>query len=400
MSDSALFHKLALTNQYVFFYIFNSIVSLGIWSYYSILLLRASNNAIEVVFMNLGITAVGVILGFALAGRLFNHLGYLNLFRLGNFTNLICFLLIYLTLHHILEVHLIFAVVRGLAVGFFWTPAHAFNTREVSGNTRAELISRMYSIDEILTVFIPTLVGGMLSVYGYDWLFLAGALLASICVIYPWKYNKIPRSGLELSDMRGITKQRGFLPWASYMIGEEILLNLRDLSLIVLPFLLIGQELGVGLLLSGIGLVGALLAFWRRHDDDFHKREWGYVGAMMVTSSSLLFLFVWDIPTLIIRSVVSRIGFAFHTPVQQNYSYRIKEMMLGNFRDQYIVEVQEYSELFLFIARMFNLIVLSVIFFVLQIDHMTILKGMFAISLAREIFFLFIAEKLVNKFKR
>lgn len=386
--------------QYIFFTLIFIGGNLAIWTYYSTLLLRVSNNDLSVVFLNLGMVAVGTLIGFLLVGRIFPYLGYLNSFRLGNVLSVAVCIFTLLTLDQIIEVHLILAILRGLANGFFWAPRHMFNTRELGSVQRRELLGRLYAAEEVLTILLPPLAGALISLRGYEWLFVLGAVMFSIAALFPGD-QKVKRSEkMLLKEMQAVMRLKGFRVWAAFTFTEELAVNLRTLALAVIPFLLIKDEFDVGLLIAGVGVIGALLAFSRSHDEGNKQLEWGLLGGFLITASSIFFLFFWNIPGLIIRSLLTRLGAALYVPVHQEYAYRLRAMLIGDFKDEFNVEIQEYSEIFLFIARMVNMLIISWLLFFVKIDQELLLKIIFAISLVREIPVLMFAVKLQDYLKR
>jgi hypothetical protein len=386
--------------QYIFYSVVHIAGSLAIWGYYSSLLLRAANYNVEIVFLNLGMHAIGGMAGFLMAGRLFSYFGYSQSFRVGVLLNSAVCVFTLVTLNNILEVHLILAVLRGISVAFFWVPRHIFSTRELGPSNRKELLGKLYSAEELLTVLLPPLAGALIGLEGYDWLFGLGAIVYFLAALFPKKPEIKKKERLEIREMRAILHLRGFRYWAAYTVGEEIFANLRLLTLTVIPFLLIKNEFDVGALTAAVGIIGSLLAFWHSRDSETKSVEYGYIGSAIVFVSTAVFIVMWDIPSLIFRSLASRIGFAIITPVEQDLKYQLRTSLIGDFKDEYNVEIQEYAEIFLFIARMLNVVVISWLVFNTTLSQELILKVLLAASLLREAPFLWLGWKLKHFFKR
>lgn len=376
-------------------------MELIVWSYYTILLLKASNNYIPLIFIAYGVLHAGGMLGFVLGGIFFNKLGYLNSFRLSNGILLLTALLCFLTLPFILDVALPLMVLRGIGMGLFWNGVHLYNIRELNMEDRSRFIGLLYSLASILTIALPVLAGALITFSGgYEWIFLLGSAIYLVGTIYPWTYNKVPRDTLTVIELRDISNRRGFKRWALSTFAEEVLLNQRVTVLTMLPFLFIGNEFGVGVLGSAIGLMSALVSFIHRNDDLKRKVHFGYIGATIVTACSSLLAIFWGLPLLILRELVSKLGFAFYEPVAANLHYHIKELFLGDFKEQFAIELQEYAEFFLFLGRMFNLLLFTIIFFVFQFDALVVIRVIFAVSIIREFFFFTLNLRIAESLKR
>lgn len=400
MLSRAAQYKRENRHQLIFFSFVFYLTNLIGWGYYNILLLQESGNAVEVVFLNQGMMYVGVMLGFILSGRFFSQLGYLNNFRFANALDASIIIVTVLTLPSILEIHLPIAVFRGVVHGIFWNSRHLFNTREVNGAERSQLISLLYSLEAFMIVAMPILVATMIETTGFEIVFVLSALINIFALVYPWSHNKIPKDTLAVSDFKLIRKRPGFYRWAALLVGQEILTNQRVLALIVLPFLFIGDIFGVGLFISAVGLVGVFLALWRRKDNRVVRLKWGYVGAGIVTTATLGLIYFWTLPALIVRDIFAKLGFAMYSPAESDLNYRNRELMTGDMRQQLGLEIQQYSELFMFVARMINLIMFLFVFFVFKVDQETVLKVILIISLLREIPSLYSHAKLNESLRR
>lgn len=392
-----------LNNQFLFFCVVFTLADLVAWAYYSILLLRESNNDVAVVFTNFGMLYTGLMLGFLFEGKIFSKIGYKWSFRLSNILQAIVLGITILTLNDLLQIHLILALMRGVARGLFWDTKHLYAIKEIHAGERAKLISLIYSLDAVLGVILPFLIGAVISSLGFEgyaWTFAAGIVIYLLAAIYPWEFNKVPRDKMSIKDFWAISKKKGFKRWAALSIGMEVINNQRTMIITVLPFLFIGDEFGVGLLGSAVGLAGAVLAFWHRNDFDIKRIKLGYLGGAIIDLSTIGLIIVWNLPALVIRSLLVKLGIALHNPIMQDKIYQVRELIVGDFTDQYSVEVQQYSEFFLYVGRLINLVLFIFLFFVWKIDQDTILRGLLAITLISEIPNLFLHSKLVEQLSR
>ena len=355
MSRLAKLHKIEFANEFLFFRVALMLGNAVSWSYYMILLLRESNNDISTVFLNSGVQHAGLALGFLVASAFLNKLGYLKVFRISFFFQFIILIVTLLTLPRILEVHLILALFRGVFRGMFWSASNTYQLREIHGTPRSKLFSTLTGLSYIIEVILPITIGGLIVNYGYELVFVVGAAVFLVAAVYPWKYNKKPRDPFKLSKIKQFSLRPGFKRWFALSLFDEIFGNQRALALMVLPFLFIGDEFGVGALGSLLGFVSGLVVFIHRSDSIKKKLKFGYFGSVIIDIANVGLALVWNLPALIIRGIAAKIGFALYTPPRNDLFYRNRELLMGDFSHQGAVEMELLAEIIRFAARMLNL---------------------------------------------
>ncbi len=360
--------------QYLFFRLLFDVANVVTWTYYIILLLRASNNSVAVVFLNAGGYNTGIILGSFLASFFLSKLGYARSFRLSNFLLVICTILTLATLPNILTFHILLAVLRGIAKAFYFVPSNMYNLKEVRGAKRSSFLNLTISIDYIIGIALPVVVGGSIVAYGYTWIFVVGIMLYLVGSLYRWGGNKIPHDVLNFAQLRPLMRRRGFKRWSISVVFMEFFNELQVDALSIIPFLFLGNEFSVGLLLSGLGFVAAIMTFLHRKDKFKRKLNMGYFGASVIGISNLLFGIIWTLPSMILRGTAVTVGGAFNDPATQEYSYRNKELVLGTYMGEATVEVDLYLEVLYYIARLSAAFVVGIAVMSLQVNESSVLQ--------------------------
>lgn len=391
-----------INNQYVFFHLIHTLTGLLVWSYYGILLMRNAETPIEgvpLVIQYFGMFYLGLALGFFVCGRILPALGYKGVYRLANGMHVLITLGSLILLPNILSVFMFISVLHGTARGIFWNATHMYNTNEIHGQERSRWVNLLYSLDIVLGVVIPVLAGAMISSYGYELVFLLGVAIYLIGLFYPWKFNLTPKDKLHVQDFVSLTHRKGFKRWSALRFFEGLLGNLRVMVFSVLPFLFIGDEFGVGALTSAVGLLGAFIVFMRRNSSMESSINLGFIGATIVTISTTALLLIWSLPILVIRSLVAKLGFSLYNPVAKDLNYRLRELVLGDFRGEYSSELQQYAELYLVFARTLNITGFIVAYYVFNINIETILMVMLGLTVFLEPINLYFASRLNNELK-
>lgn len=376
-----------------------NVTSIIAWSYYVYLLLRATNNDFGQVFINFGTIAIGQLLGFLVSAVYLNKIGYLGTFRIHNFILLIVTVLTLLTLPNIIEVHAVLGLLRGVGNGFFWLGNNVYSLREILGNMRGRMISILSSGGTLLNIVLPILTGAIIVGMGYQWVFIISSAVYLIGVIYPWRGNKFPRDVFKPSEIKNFSKRKWFKTWSVFTVIHEITGDQRNMIMIMLPFLFIRDEFGVGVFTSVIGFFAAVFIFVHRNDDLLKRIRMGFTGSVIVDITTLILSFVWTLPALVFRSILATLGFGLYTPVESDLNYRVREQLLGSFNQESAIEMQVYVEILLTVARVINLVFFLVLFYVLRVDALVLIQVLLFVGSTREFVFMLFNTRMLNKLK-
>lgn len=393
-------HKQEFSRQFYFFQTVFIITGTICWSYFIYLLIRSSNNDYRVIFLNFGAVAIGQLLGLIISALFLGRLGYLKTFRIHNIILFIVTVLTLLSLPHLTQVYIILALLRGFGYGFFWLANNVYSQREIFGLRRGRLLSILNATGVILGIVLPILAGATISFAGYPWIFIIAAAVYLIGIIYPWKYNKVPKDTFRPAELKNFYRKPQFKQWSVFVILNEMSSDQRMIIITALPFLFIGNEFDIGILTSGLGLLAALLIIMHRNDEIRKKIHFGYTGAYLVALSTTFLSFVWNLPAFVFRSIVANFGFAYYSPVETDLGFRVKESVMGEFTQESANEMQVYVETLLTIARVSNMVLAIVLFYVFGFDPLRVMQVLLLLGAIREVIFLFYNTKLLDKLKR
>lgn len=388
-----------VNHQYLFFRIFNNVGGFAFWAYFEILLLKEANNQLTLLFAYNLIYFVFVFIGFLVQAHILGKWGYLRSFRFAFTLEMLAVAILALGIEHVYYIFPVVAIVHGYARGIYWNVTNVFTQRDLSAGKRSKFFSLLSSNSYLLQVIVPVLAGGFIQAQGYFWLFVLAIMFYLALALAPWKINKHPRDVFDWKELHNIQNRKAFSHWRWVIITEQFFYVNRMLAFMALPFLFIGDELGVGALYSVVGLAAAIVAFTRRKDNLKKKERYGYVGAGIVSGLTLLFGIIWNLPMLIIRNVLSKLGFALWTPVKKDISFRDSGMMLGHFLSNTTVELQVLRIFLMTVVRVILISLYLLLFFLTEIDHLAFLRIIVIVTSVQEIFTLFLYEKLGREIK-
>lgn len=371
---SLKFRQRQLVSEFISFRVAMRTVQLLAWTFYSILLYKATND-ISVLILEYLVFCVSCWVGIVLGSFTFDRVGYLRLFRLSFLLNAAAAFIFFLYLDNIAEVFVALAVVRGIPEGLYWAGHHAFYLKEVRGSARGSFLNIMTSIILLLSIIVPVLSGALISLRNdYDLIFILASAIYLLAAFFPWKYNKIPRSKLTMAEIIRITKLPKF-SWIGQMsIFQSMVAAIFTVIFSIIPFILIRDEFGVGAFISIIAFLSAIFTFAERNMKEKIKTTIGMFGYILYAIFTVFFAVVWTIPALGIRSIAVIFSDGISTPVLDDINIRNKEKFLGDFKNESTLELNLVIETIFMITRV---ITLSIMFFIFQsseLDQIVIIR--------------------------
>jgi hypothetical protein len=378
------------------------ITSFSIWYYLHILVMKNFDNfydAVPMIFVNIGTYHLGLMVGFTFSVFSLTKLAYRNNFRLAYLVLTIAALIGVFNVNNIIEAYALISIIHGIGSGLYWQTINAFQLRELHADKRGHVVSIVLGWEHLLEIVIPLLAGFLVTAFSYQLMFALSIIVYLVIIVLPEKENPKLDNHFDLGEFKRLFRMRGFKQFELLTFVGGVLEDQRALVMTILPFLLIGNELDVGLFTSGMGLVAVFIVFAQRNTEMKDKMKFGHLGSFLAASSTMLFVFFWSVPALTIRNIVARVGFAMWTPVKIEVENQVQELVLKDFLHESAVEMSYMREVALFSARLVNLFFFGIIFYVLQFDVASVLKVVFFISAAREVLMLMGNKMLLEKLK-
>jgi hypothetical protein len=375
-------------NQYMFFRILQIIVIFGVWVYYNSLLLKATDQDITTVFINYAMIHTGMMCGYLIGSFVFSKMGYLNSYRFSIAIRVIALMLGYVTLGNIAQTYPLITLIFGLGNGWFWVNINNYSQSQLRGQMRSRMLSVVTGLELLLEVVCTLIIGYLVAQNGYSILFIFGSAVWFIGLLYPWKYNLKPREKLGWSDISRIIHRTGFKRWAFVILIDSITGNLREIVFLILPFLFIDDDFGVGIFYAIVGTAAAVFALLHRNDDVKRKVKIGYVGAFIIAAANFILLAFWGLPALLIRSLIQRAGYSMYVPINADLELRNGELFLGDFLQESTNELVVIRELMLFVGRVASQVLVLGLIFVVGVPTVPLLMFLVLLTSFREVIML------------
>ncbi|MDQ7021019.1 MAG: MFS transporter [Candidatus Dojkabacteria bacterium] len=327
--------------------------------------------------------------------------GYLKSYRLSFIIQAIAFGAVFIFLDQIEELYIIFAILVGFGRGTFWPIYHGASLKEFQGIRRGKLIDINESIIQILSILLPIMAGAVIgfSNQGLRIIILIYISIILTAVLYPWKYNKKPRNKIRSSEITAIFKKKHFKRYFWIMFFEAGVSRFMGSLFLVIPYILIGNEFGVGGLATLTGIVAAVGSFSERNLDIKYKTPIAYFVYILSGIGTLLLGIIWTVPMLAIRSLIVNLRSSLGSTLYAELNYKVKEKLLGDFKDESALEMNLIDETIAMLGRVFALI-LSYFFITEVKDIEIVLKSGLIIFAFYPLLSFTLSKKLNDKLKK
>lgn len=356
LKKQMLFHEY-FSNKAVY-----GISNIIIWSYYYILLYNQTGSLLS-LFQEALFFHVGVWIGYVMGTFVLDRFGYLKSYRLIAIFHILLYLAIIIFIDQLAFYYIIFALLRGIATGLYWPTDHSYSLREMQGARRGQMINITVSLSQLLQIILPILVGAFLSyTKAYQGIFIIGIILYTTILLFPFKYNKKIRSKISSQEILEIIRTPYFKHFfiSKFLLGG--FMSLFSVFFLIIPYLLIGDELGVGGLASTVAFVGAIVTYFDRNLQFGTKILLGYIGGFIYLLFTTLLSIFWSVPMMILRSIGLTFTTSFRDTVEEDLDFRMRELLLGDRKNESTFEMNFLIETALVLGRS-SMLIFCIVFF-------------------------------------
>jgi hypothetical protein len=350
-----------LLSQFVFFNMSFAIVDIVLWSFYAILLYRATGQ-FEALILDRLIHFTSLWIGFVNGSFLVNRFGYRNIFRLSFLLQSVSALLVVVFLSEISSMYIFFAVILGFPRGIYWATHHYFNLKELHGVSREVVINISQGVKLVLSILLPILAGSLITLRGdYKLVFFLSAIIYFFASVFPFRFNKVPQSKLTMKEVVMITKKKCFNKYSLLTMLITVFNTIFTLLFSIVPFLLIRDEFGVGALASFVGIIAAFISIFECKISYRNRIKIGLLGYFILGIVNVVFSVIWSLPSLFLRSIGVTLSTATSDTIENAIDYETRELILGNFKNESALEMNLINETLHFTARIVTLTTLYLV---------------------------------------
>jgi hypothetical protein len=319
--------------------------------FYGIFLYKNTFN-IKILLLDLLISSVAALIGYFFGTYVTHQKGYLITLRFSLLLASLAALFAYLKASEIALIFGYIAIIKGASAGIYASVFDIYLLRELNQRQKGRYLYLNLSIEFIVTTITPVLVGGLLSFGGsYQLTFLIASILYFGAVWLPKQYNKKPKCNLSLKDALAITKKPHFLEFGSNLIVGSGADQLNVFMITIIPYLILKNEFGVGVLAGLAAIVAAVTAYYLKNVKGESQHKVGYAGGIGRFVGNIFLAFYWTTPVLVIRGLFNNVFAVFYDPAFRKAQIGNAEMILGKDINNQALELVFLEAILAFIGK-------------------------------------------------
>ena len=224
---------------------------------------------------------------------------------------------------------MILAVLKALPVGMYAAAVDAIMLREVASGSRDGFLQIKLAFEFLAGIMLPSIVGALISqAHGYELAFILSGLIYVVALCVPVKLPK-PDVSLNLREIANTFKRPFYKRHAANRTVAAGFNQLNGFVLMIIPFLMLQDELKVGLLTSGIACLAGIVSLLVRKIRPRQKLKFGYVAYTVRGLASMLFISFWSAHVLMIWQLVNKLATPLHDPLQQSLDIHNDSLIMG-----------------------------------------------------------------------
>lgn len=313
-------------------YIFSFINLLGgsaYGMYYGIFLYRQSFD-IRVLVIDSLLVSIATWAGYLLGTAWIHKHGYKLALRASFLLMLAVSIVTLLLMNHIRELYPLLSLARGLPGGLYAAVTDIFLLQELSAAKRSKYLNLNLSIQFIVTVMLPFLLGGIIKfASGYTDVFLLAAAIYLVALCLPVSERRNTSKTFNIRGELKVLRKPGIREFSINNALASGADQLNALLLGIVPFLLFKSELKVGSFTSFIAIAAAVISLIANRTNFGQQIKLGFVGNSGRFVSNLILCLSWTPWALMVQGMINKAMSPLNDPIAQKLQLDNASAILG-----------------------------------------------------------------------
>ncbi|MCC7304463.1 hypothetical protein IT418_03580 [bacterium] len=317
------FSKLSVVRQYFFARTF---YDWGIYifdAFYLTYVFKESGD-VSTVVSNALVTLVAIFFGFILGSILMNKIGVERNLRFS----FVLFILTGMLGVYLLSIgamsFLVISLARGVAEGFFWAYANIIELSGLPFVSRGKFYSISQGVNGIFSIVAPVTLGYLLTkANSLIPSFIIFSCICIVAVLVPYKFDMNERLSIDFLKFERFIRRQTIGNYITIKMVLSAIWMIDWLILAMIPLVILGNELNIGVYLTVSSLVGVVIAFITRAATIKEKVKFGGPLVIISACANLLFAFQFTPIMLYVNSLVVTIASSITSPMELDLSVRI-----------------------------------------------------------------------------
>jgi hypothetical protein len=312
-------------------YIFNALSLVGgiVYGLYYGIFLYKSTFSLTVLALDGLLGGFGVWFGYLLGVVAIKKVGYSLGFKVTFGTWAFIAVITALVANNIAEWFMILAILKGIPAGMYTSLCDAIMLREIGKTTRNSFLQIKLALEFLAGVVLPVLVGALVvHGSGYKLSFVIAGVIYMVGILIPVSLPK-PEVSFSWREVFQTFKKPLYPKHAANRTASAGFNQINAFVLMIIPFLMLKNEMKVGFLTSGIALVAALMSLAVRKIKTGQKLKFAFGAYTMRALISMTFVVLWKAPVLMVWQLVNKLATPFHDPLQQGLDIHNDSLIMG-----------------------------------------------------------------------
>lgn len=251
---------------------------------------------------------------------------------------------------HIAEWFILLAVLKTIPAGLYTATCDTIMLREMKTRTRGKFLQAILAIEFLVSVIMPSAVGALVGLsYGYRLAFIIAGVIYALGLLVRIALPK-PQLSFSVRQMLTIFRRPLYRRHAANRTAAAGFNQLNAFVLTIIPFLMLKDELKMGLLTSACALTAGLVSLMMRRTKPKQHLRLGYSAYVIRSISSLLFVMIWTAPVLYMWQLISKLITPMHDPLQQGLDIHNDSLIMGESVQQNALHINVLNNTLLFVG--------------------------------------------------
>jgi hypothetical protein len=312
-------------------YIFNTFGLVGglLYGLYYGVFLYKNTFSLSILALDGLLGGFGLWLGYLIGVACIKRAGYGRTIKLAFGLFAAVALLTATLANHIADYFIVLAVLRTLPAGIYLAVGDTILLRDVHASARAGFLQLKLAFEFIAGIILPTLIGAMIKLSGsYHLAFILAALIYIAALFVPIRLPN-PVLRFNFKDLYRLFKR----PFYTHQVANRTLSagfnQVNGFVIMIIPFLMLKNEMNVGLLVSATALLSAGMSLYARRLRNHQTLRYGYSAYAVRAAAGVAFIAFWSAPVLLVWQLINKLMTPLHDPLQQRLDIENDQLILG-----------------------------------------------------------------------
>lgn len=297
--------------------------------YYGIFLYRQSFD-IRVLVIDSLLASSATWLGYLLGTGWIHKHGYKPALRASFLLMLAVAVGTLLAMGRIRELYPLLALARGLPAGVYTAVIDVFLLQELSAAKRGKYLNINLSVEFIVTVILPFVLGSLIKFTGgYQAVFMMAAAMYVAALCLPVSERRSTGKPFSIRGELAVLRRPGMREFNINNILTSGADQLNGLLLGIVPFLLFQNELSVGSFTSFIALAAAAVSLVANRTNMGRQVKLGYLGNSGRIISNAILCISWTPWALVLQGLINKAMSPLNDPIAQKIKLENAASILG-----------------------------------------------------------------------